>query len=53
LFYGNSFIDNTPYKNELDELQKNYSDRLQIHYFYSKDEPENVFLKGRLDEKKN
>ena len=52
LFYGNSFIDNTPYKNELDELQKNYSDRLQIHYFYSKDEPENVFLKGRLDEKK-
>jgi len=52
LFYGNKTRDGVPFKNELDELISQHKDRLDIHYFYSREKVGNAFLEGRLDEKK-
>lgn len=52
LFYGNKSKNDVAFKEELDELQEKYKDRLEIYYFYSKEKVGNAFMEGRLDEKK-
>lgn len=52
LFYGNKNTQDIPFKNELEELQKKHSDRLQIQYFYSQEKVGNGLFEGRLNEKK-
>lgn len=52
LFYGNKSREDVVFREELEELQKQNSERLEIHYFYSREKVGNAFLEGRLDEKK-
>lgn len=52
LFYVNPTREEVPFKKELDELAATYGNRLNIHYFYSREKVGNVFMEGRLDEKK-
>lgn len=52
LFYGNTNAESVIFREELDELVNLHSDRLQVFYFYSKDETVDKLFRGRLDEKK-
>ena len=52
LFYGNKNLEETAYKNELDQLQKEHQHRFEIHYFYSREKVGNAFYEGRIDGKK-
>ncbi len=52
LFYGNKSKEDTAFKDELDELQKKYADRFEIHYFYSQEKVGNALFEGRLDQKR-
>ncbi|WP_297984594.1 2Fe-2S iron-sulfur cluster-binding protein [uncultured Chryseobacterium sp.] len=52
LFYGNKSMDEVVFKKELDELQSKYSNRLEIHYFFSREKIGNALFEGRLNEKK-
>lgn len=52
LFYGNRTYESTAYREELDFLKNKYRERLEIHYFFSKEKTGNSFTEGRLDEKK-
>ncbi|PQL95428.1 2Fe-2S iron-sulfur cluster-binding protein [Apibacter adventoris] len=49
LFYGNSNEKEVMFKEELEELQKKYSQNFFLHYFYSQQETEDKFFKGKLD----
>lgn len=52
LFYGNKTKKEVSFKNELEELVKQYPDRLEIHYFYSQEKVGNGLFEGRLNAKK-
>ncbi len=52
LFYGNKTKSEVAFKNELDELIKQYPERLEIHYFYSQEKVGNGLFEGRLNAKK-
>ncbi len=52
LFYGNKNRESVAFKDDLDALQMQHRERLQIHYFYSREKMGNPFSEGRLDEKK-
>lgn len=52
LFYGNKNREDVAFKNELDELQKTYAERFEIHYFYSQEKVGNALFEGRLDQKR-
>ncbi|MDO4225148.1 MAG: iron-sulfur cluster-binding domain-containing protein [Bergeyella zoohelcum] len=52
LFYGNKSEENVAFKQELDALVSEFSDRLEVYYFYSTQKIGNGFFEGRLDEKK-
>jgi ring-1,2-phenylacetyl-CoA epoxidase subunit PaaE len=52
LFFGNKNQQDLPFKNELDDLEKKYADRLEIQYFYSQEKVGNSLFEGRLNEKK-
>lgn len=52
LFYGNRTASETAYKEDLDLLQSEHSDRLQVHYFYSQEKNNDALYQGRLDAKK-
>ena len=52
LFYGNKTKEQVAFKKELDELVRNNSDRLEIHYFYSQEKVGNGLFEGRLNDKK-
>lgn len=52
LFYGNKNTEDIAFKEELDILEKQYSERLQIFYFLSQEKTSNFLLNGRIDEKK-
>ena len=52
LFYGNRSKKQVAFKNELEELVKQYPDRLEIHYFYSQEKVGNGLFEGRLNAKK-
>lgn len=52
LFYGNKSVEETAFKNEIDELAKKHQDRFEVHYFYSRQKQMNSFFEGRLDERK-
>ncbi len=52
LFFGNKNSQDLVYRDQLDNLARNYEDRLQIFYFYSQEKTSNHFFYGRLDEKK-
>ncbi|WP_373739310.1 2Fe-2S iron-sulfur cluster-binding protein [Kaistella sp.] len=52
LFYGNKTRREVAFKNELDELIKQYPERLEIHYFYSQEKVGNGLFEGRLNAKK-
>ncbi len=52
LFYGNKTTDDIAFRNELDQLQKEHSDRFEIHYFFSQEKVGNALFEGRLDGKR-
>ena len=52
LFYGNKTRREVAFKNELDDLIKQYPERLEIHYFYSQEKVGNGLFEGRLNAKK-
>ena len=52
LFYGNKTKKEVAFKNELEELVKQYPDRLEIHYFFSQEKVGNGLFEGRLNAKK-
>ncbi|MDL1913016.1 MAG: iron-sulfur cluster-binding domain-containing protein [Bergeyella sp.] len=52
LFYGNKTQESIAYREELDLLKSQYSGRLEIYYFLSRERSANPLLYGRLDEKK-
>ena len=52
LFYGNKTKKEVAFKNELEELVKQYPDRLEIHYIYSQEKVGNGLFEGRLNAKK-
>lgn len=52
LFYGNKSHDDIIFKSELEALVEKYSDRLQVYYFFSREQQKDLFFQGRLDEKK-
>ena len=52
LFYGNKTRREVAFKDELDELIKQYPERLEIHYFYSQEKVGNGLFEGRLNAKK-
>ncbi len=52
LFYGNKSCEDMIYREQLDNLARNCSDRLQIFYFFSQEKQSNSFFHGRLDDKK-
>ncbi len=49
LFYGNRNVEHIIFKNELDALQKKYTDRLAVHHVLSRQKTENPILHGRID----
>ncbi|WP_417428817.1 flavin reductase family protein [Halpernia sp.] len=51
LFFGNATSTEIPFKNELDNLQKKFSNRLNIYYFFSHESVDLLF-QGRLNDKK-
>lgn len=52
LFFGNQNSEQLIYRDLLDHLAKQYGERLQIFYFYSKEKTADQFFYGRLDAKK-
>jgi ring-1,2-phenylacetyl-CoA epoxidase subunit PaaE len=52
LFLGNKSSKELIFRDELDLLAKQYNNRLQIFYFYSREKTANSFFHGRLDDKK-
>lgn len=52
LFYGNRKSEEIAFKQDLDALVDKYGDRLQIYYFFSREEAGDHLFQGRLDEKK-
>ncbi|NAW51013.1 2Fe-2S iron-sulfur cluster binding domain-containing protein [Elizabethkingia argentiflava] len=52
LFYSNRDKESIPFIEELSRLQGLYSDRLQIFFFFSREQAENPLFQGRLDEAK-
>lgn len=52
LFYGNKNKESIIFRNELEELQKKYNNRLEIYYFFSEEKIGNALFEGRLDERK-
>ena len=52
LFYGNTTVENVVFQEDLQKLEKSYPNRLQVHYFYSKESHPNQLFQGRLDEHK-
>ena len=51
LVYGNKSPEETMFKEDIDELQQNYSDRLFVYHVYSKVTKENALF-GRIDTSK-
>src|SRR5690606_37774574 len=52
LFYGNKRSEEIAFKKELDALTEKYRDRLQVWYFFSRENTPDHLFQGRLDEKK-
>lgn len=52
LFYGNRRTEEIAFKKELDELMEKYGERLQVYYFFSRENTPDHLFQGRLDEKK-
>jgi len=52
LFFGNKTSQDLVYREVLDNLARMNGERLQIFYFYSKEQTQNSFFHGRLDDKK-
>lgn len=52
LFYGNKSRADVAFAHELQQLQHQYSGRLQVFYFYSREKIGNPLFEGRLDAKK-
>ena len=52
LFYGNRRTEEIAFKKDLDELTEKYSERLQVYYFFSRENTPGHLFQGRLDEKK-
>lgn len=52
LFYGNKAPELTIFKQELDNLISQYSNRLNIHFIYSQTKGESKFHTGRLEGRK-
>lgn len=52
LFYGNKSKEDVIYTEILNNLAKQYNDRLQIYYFYSQEKINDLLFYGRLDDKK-
>lgn len=52
LFFGNKSKEDVIYIELLNNLAKQYNDRLQIYYFYSQEKINDQLFYGRLDEKK-
>lgn len=52
LFLGNKSSEELIYRDLLDQLARQYGDRLQIFYFYSQEKAADQFFYGRLDAKK-
>ncbi|HAS35175.1 MAG TPA: hypothetical protein DCS15_01710 [Flavobacteriales bacterium] len=51
LLYGNKGPEETIFKNQLDELSDQYSDRFEVRYVFSRNCPEG-FTQGRIDNSK-
>jgi ring-1,2-phenylacetyl-CoA epoxidase subunit PaaE len=49
LIYGNKNQENTIFKNELEKLQQDFSDRFNLHYVYSREHVD-ACRHGRIDE---
>ena len=47
LLYGNRSVEDTMFKNELDNLKLQYKDQFEVHYFYSRKIEDNAY-KGRI-----
>ncbi|KFE97054.1 ferredoxin--NADP reductase [Chryseobacterium luteum] len=52
LFFGNKSSEELIYREQLDNLARISSERLQIFYFFSQEKTADQFFYGRLDEKK-
>lgn len=52
LYYGNKTSDATIFKNELDELVKQFAGRLTINYIYTQQESANKLFEGRISRAK-
>lgn len=52
LFYGNRTHSDVAFRAELDALVQQYAERLEVHYFFSREKLGNGLYEGRLDEKK-
>lgn len=52
LFYGNKSREDVAFRNELELLQEKYADRLEIHYFFSREKVGNALFEGRLDQQR-
>jgi len=52
LYYGNKTESSTIFKNELDQLIAENSDRLKVYYIYSRQECEEKMFEGRLTKEK-
>lgn len=52
LFYGNRKSEKVAFKNDLEDIQKKYGERLQVYYFFSREKTKDFLFEGRLDEKK-
>lgn len=52
LFYVNQTKEDIVFYKELEELQKLYYPRLEVHYFLTQEDPGDSFYKGRLNEQK-
>lgn len=51
LFYGNKTPEDVAFKKEIDEMSRQFSDRFEVYYFYSRDSSTGLFS-GRLDANK-
>jgi len=49
LLYGNRTKDSTMFRDELDELEKRYPDRLRVWHFLSREQPDDPLFSGRID----
>ncbi len=52
LFYGSRNKDEIAFREELDDLQRQYGERLEVYYFLSQERAGNPLFEGRLDRHK-